>query len=447
MKRFRLSCWLASGVGAALLVATPLAQNPLIRDQFTADPTARVFEGKVYVYPSHDIVPPAGKGRPNWFAMEDYHVFSSENLVDWTDHGVIVSQTGVEWADPNGYAMWAPDCVFKNGKYYFYFPATAKEKGFRIGVAIADKPYGPFKPEPKPIESVRGIDPCVLVDKDGTAYIYYSMNKIFVARLKGSMLELDTAPEVIANLPTKGLLEGPFAFERNGTYYLTYPHVENKTERLEYATSKSPMGPFQPMGVIMDESASGCWTNHQSIVEYKGQWYLFYHDKDLSPGFDKNRSIRADRLFFEPDGTIRKVVPTLRGVGIADAKSTLQVDRYSAVSKDGVAVSFLNDADKHQGWKVDLDGKNAWVRFDDVNFGTTKPPTAVSARALSSTGGRIEIHLDAENGPLVARVEIGSGSDWKVAKAKLAKVPSGVHNLVIALRGDGHVALDWISFE
>ncbi len=446
MKRFRLSFWLAAAVCTAWLVATAFAQNPLIRDQFTADPTARVFEGKVYVYPSHDILASPGKGRPGWFCMEDYHVFSSENLIDWKDHGVIVSQTGVEWADPNGYSMWAPDCVFKNGKYFFYFPAGAKERGFRVGVAIADKPYGPFKPEARPIEGVRGIDPNVLVDKDGTAYLYYSMNRIFVARLKPNMLELDSAPQVIGNLPTKGLLEGPFVFERNGIYYLTYPHVENKTERLEYSIGKSPLGPFQQTGVIMDESPSGCWTNHHSIVEYKGQWYLFYHDKDLSPDFDKNRSIRADRLFFNEDGTIRKVVPTLRGVGIADGKSTLQIDRYSAVSKDGVAVSFLNDADKRAGWKVALDGKTAWVRFNDVDFGKGGL-RAVNARSLSSTGGRIEIHLDGEDGPLVARVDVGRDSDWKVVKSKLTKAPSGVHDLVVALRSEGHVELDWIRFE
>ena len=187
MIRFKLAFRLAVGIGVPLVVATAAAQNPLIRDQFTADPTARVFEGRVYVYPSHDIPTPPGKVPPNWFCMEDYHVFSSENLIDWKDHGVIVNQTNVEWADPNGYAMWAPDCVFKNGKYYFYFPATAKEKGFRIGVAIGDKPYGPFTPEAKAIEGVRGIDPSVLVDKDGTSYIYYSLNKIFVARLKPNM--------------------------------------------------------------------------------------------------------------------------------------------------------------------------------------------------------------------------------------------------------------------
>jgi hypothetical protein len=157
-------------------------------DQFTADPTARAFEGKIYVYPSHDIPASPGKGRANWFVMEDYHVFSSENLTDWKDHGVIVSQDKVDWANPAGYAMWAPDCVFKNGKYYFYFPAPAKTGttggpggGSRIGVAIADKPYGPFKPEANPIEGPMGIDPCVLIDKDGTAYLYYAMGGMFVA--------------------------------------------------------------------------------------------------------------------------------------------------------------------------------------------------------------------------------------------------------------------------
>src|SRR3954466_1464541 len=113
-------------IAAGLLqAAAAFATNPLIMDQFTADPTARVFEGKIYVYPSHDIkAPPEYKGRPNWFCMEDYHVFSSDNLSDWKDHGVIVSQTSVAWTNPTAYSMWAPDCVFKNGKYYFFFPAT-----------------------------------------------------------------------------------------------------------------------------------------------------------------------------------------------------------------------------------------------------------------------------------------------------------------------------------
>ena len=188
---------LTASIAALLLATAAFATNPLIMDQFTADPTARVFEGKIYVYPSHDIRPPPEyKGRPNWFVMEDYHVFSSENLTDWKDHGVIVTQTGVEWADPKAYAMWAPDCVFKDGKYYFYFPAMAKSGGFRIGVAVADTPYGPFKPLATYIEGVKGIDPGVLIDKDGSAYLYYSLNKIFVAKLKPNMTEIEGEPKV-----------------------------------------------------------------------------------------------------------------------------------------------------------------------------------------------------------------------------------------------------------
>src|SRR3954462_15055648 len=176
---------LIASVAGLLLASRAIATNPLIMDQFTADPTARVFEGKIYVYPSHDInEPPGYKGRPNWFVMEDYHVFSSENLTNWTDHGVIVTRSAVDWADPNAYAMWAPDCVFKDGKYYFYFPALAKSGGFRIGVAIADRPAGPFKAQPTPIEGARGIDPCVFIDKSGDAYLFYSQRQIFVAKLK-----------------------------------------------------------------------------------------------------------------------------------------------------------------------------------------------------------------------------------------------------------------------
>jgi hypothetical protein len=452
MKNYTLHL-LALSFGALFFANGLFAQNPLIMDQFTADPTARVFEGKIYVYPSHDIPASPGKGRANWFVMEDYHVFSSENLVDWKDHGVIVSQDKVDWVDPTGYAMWAPDCVYKNGKYYFYFPAPAKAEatggrggGSRIGVAIADKPYGPFKPEAKPIEGPMGIDPCVLIDKDGTAYLYYSMGGIFVAKLKDNMVELDSKPQLIPNLPTKGLVEGPFAFERNGIYYLTYPHVANKIERLEYATGKSPMGPFTVTGVIMDESASGCWTNHHSLVEYNGQWYLFYHDQDLSPKFDKNRSIRADSLFFNEDGTIKKVIPTLRGVGIVDAKSKIQIDRYSAISNEGVSVSFINDSNTREGWKIALSEKNAWVQFNKVDFGK-RSLKSINVRAVSSTGGLAEIRLDKVNGPVLAKVKIGTGSEWKVVNSKLARVLSGVHDLIVTLNEKGTVELDWISFE
>jgi hypothetical protein len=442
---------LAAGVAGLLLSTAALATNPLIMDQFTADPTARVFEGRVYVYPSHDIrEPPGYSGRPNWFVMEDYHVFSSDNLTDWKDHGVIVTRNDVPWADKNAYAMWAPDAVFKDGKYYFYFPAPPQSKdarpGFRIGVAIADKPYGPFKPLETPIEGVKGIDPGVLIDKDGSAYLFYSLDKIYVAKLKPNMTEIEGEPKVLDNLPKKGLQEGPFAFERNGIYYLTYPHVANKIERLEYATSTSPLGPYQWAGVILDESASGCWTVHHSIVDFKGQWYLFYHDRDLSPSFDKRRSIRADKLFFEADGTIRKVIPTLRGVGLVQAGSEIQIDRFSATSPEGVAISFLDDANPHAGWKTTLTGAHSWVRFNEVDFGRGGRKK-LDVRAKSGSGGALEVRLDKPDGPLLGSVQVGQAADWSIVSARAKKIPAGVHDLVVTATEGGPVEVDWISFR
>jgi Glycosyl hydrolases family 43/Carbohydrate binding module (family 6) len=446
------SGWLpAAAIGAFLAAGAALATNPLVTDQFTADPTARVFEGRVYVYPSHDIdEPPGYQGRPKWFVMEDYHVFSSDNLTDWKDHGVILSRNDVPWADKNAYAMWAPDAVFKDGKYYFYFPAMASKEaggGFRIGVAISDRPYGPFKPLEKPIEGVRGIDPGVLLDKDGSAYLYWSgMDKLWAAKLKPNLTEIDGEIRTFDYLPKKGLQEGPFAFERDGTYYLTYPHVANKIERLEYATSKSPLGPFQWKGVILDESATGCWTVHHSLVDYQGQWYLFYHDRDLSPSFDKHRSIRADKLFFEADGTIRKVIPTLRGVGLVNAKSEIQIDRYSATSPDGVAVSFLDDANPYAGWKTAFSAPQAWVRFNEVDFGKGGQKT-IEVRAKAVGKSALEIRLDKPDGPLLGRVKVSDAGEWKSVSGRTKRAPAGVHDLIVT-RSDGEpVDIDWVRFR
>src|SRR6478735_7102082 len=186
------------------------AQNPLIRDQYSADPSARVFGDRVYVYPSHDILAVEGKGRVGWFCMEDYHVFSSANLTDWTDHGMIVAQNNIPWVRPNSYSMWAPDCIYRNGRYYFYYPTSPKDttingRGFTIGVAVADKPSGPFVPEPLPVKGVRGIDPNVFIDKDGQAYLYWSQGNIYAAKLKENMLELASEVVTLKDLPTQGL--------------------------------------------------------------------------------------------------------------------------------------------------------------------------------------------------------------------------------------------------
>ena len=434
----------------ALLLMTDraAAQNPIILDQFTADPSARVFAGKVYVYPSHDIPRDPGSGKA-WFRMRDYHVFSSENLTDWQDHGIIVSQEQVPWVDATTYSMWAPDCISKGGKYYFYFPAIAKDaagRGMKIGVAVADKPAGPFVPEPNYIKDVAGIDPNPFIDRDGQAYLYWaSRSRVSVARLKENMLELATAPQVVENLPA-GFKEGPYLFERKGTYYLTFPFVAHKTEELAYAMGPSPLGPFKYAGVIMDESPAGCWTNHQSIVEYQGHWYLFYHHNDLSPEFDKNRSIRVDEMFFNDDGTIRKVIPTLRGVGITAARDKIQIDRYSAISEHGSSIAFLDDQNRREGWKAVMHAADAWFRYNRVNF-EGRNPESIVLRVAAKAGGVVEIRLNKTDGPLLARVEIPQEGNWNLVKARLLEIPSGIQDLLLVSKGPKPVEVDWVSFE
>ncbi len=427
------------------------AQNPVIRDQFTADPTARVINGKVYLFPSHDIPAPPDKNlRENWFCMADYHVFSSENLTDWTDHGVIVSQEKVPWVDSISYSMWAPDCVERNGKFYFYFPANTNvagpngRKGFGIGVAVANKPEGPYIPQSKPINGIHGIDPCVLIDKDGQAYIYWSMGNIYVAKLKDNMLELDSEPVAIPDLPSKGLKEGPFVFEKEGKYYLTFPHVENNIERLEYAMGDHPMGPFKMTGVIMDESPMNCWTNHHSLIDFKGQWYLFYHQNAYSPKFDKNRSVCIDSLFFNPDGTIQKVVPTNRGVGLTSAETDIQIDRYSEIG-GGATIDFIDSTNTFAGWKTVFENNGAWVKYNAVEFG--KKTKKVQVKAMSNDGGTVEIRLDKVDGLLIANVDIPGGLDWNISETRVSKIQPGIHSLIVVSKCDAVIKVDWVQFS
>ncbi len=429
-------------------MGTAVGQNPIIKGQFTADPTARVFNGRMYLYPSHDIESPIDELK-EWFCMEDYHVFSSDNLTDWTDHGVIVSQNRVPWIKPDSYAMWAPDCVEKDGRYYFYFPAApaGEERGFKVGVAVGDKPEGPFMAMPRPIEGIMGIDPCVLVDDDGKSYIYWSGMGMKGAQLADNMMQLSSEPVMIEGLP-EGFKEGPFVFKREGKYYFTFPWVRKKTETLAYAMSDSPLGPFEFKGIIMDESPSGCWTNHHSIVEYDGEWYLFYHHNDYSPDFDKRRSTRIDTLSFNPDGTIRKVTPTLRGVGVSDARSRIQVDRYSDVSKKGVSVDFLDKSNPFDGWKVRIGKKGSWVRYNSVDFGE-RPAQRVMAKVRSAKGGVLRILADGlstEN--VIGDIKVPAGGGWMEISESVNGAPSGgIHDLYVELADGNDVEVDWIGFD
>jgi hypothetical protein len=196
----------------------------------------------------------------------------------------------------------------------------------------------------------------------------------------------------------------------------------------------------------MDESSSGCWTNHHSIIEFNNQWYIFYHDKDLSPDFDKNRSARIDSLFFNEDGTIQKVKPTLRGVGVSSAVKNIEIDRYSHISESGASVAFLDTADTFRGWKTRLDMQNAWISYNSVDFGNKKLKS-VQVQALSRTGGTLQIRLDKPEGTLLAEVKVPDGTSWNIINTRLRKYQKGIHNLVVTLKDNNPVEMDWIRFN
>jgi len=319
---------LTFGLGLALTSETAAAQqkdtsfiasdNPIIKHMYTADPSARVWaDGRLYVYASHDIAPPRGCDL-----MDQYHVFSTDDMVHWKDHGEILRSSEVPWGRKEGGFMWAPGCVYKNGTYYFYFPHPSGDewnKTWKIGVATSKYPAKDFKvqgyiPNVDPL-----IDPNVFIDDDGQAYLYQGGGGVCMGgKLKDNMMEVDGNMQVMKGL--EDFHEATWVFKRNGVYYLTYSdnHDDKQHDgvkgdnRMRYAIGNSPLGPWKYQGIYMDPTDS--YTNHGSVVEYKGQWYAFYHNSVLSTQNDEFndwlRSVCVDKLFFNADGSIQKVEQT-----------------------------------------------------------------------------------------------------------------------------------------
>lgn len=283
-------------------------KNPFITRMYTADPSAHVWaDGRLYVYPSHDIDPPRGCDL-----MDKYHVFSTDDMVHWRDEGQILEASQVSWGTPDGNFMWAPDCAYKNGVYYFYFPhpgGSPWNSNWKIGVATSTKPASDFKVQGyiQGLESL--IDPCVFVDDDGQVYFYYGGGGVCKGgKLKSNMMEIDGEMRSMQGLVD--FHEATWVHKRNGLYYLSYADNHDAGglhNQMRYATSSSPLGPWTYRGVYIDPTDS--YTNHGSIVQFKGQWYAFYHNSSLSH-FDWLRSICVDTLGYNSDGTIKKVIQT-----------------------------------------------------------------------------------------------------------------------------------------
>jgi beta-xylosidase len=319
----------------------PVKTNePLVTHIYTADPSAHVFEGKIYIYPSHDLdldIPSDDTG--NQYAMEDYHVLSMDDANSpCVDHGEVLHLKDIPWASKQ---LWAPDAAYKNNKYYLFFPARDKDNIFRIGVATSATPAGPFTPEKDYIPGSFSIDPAVLVDDDNKAYVYLGglwggqlekwQTGTFIADAEGpdesapalgprvaelnddmltfketlqeiSIVDEDGSP-LLAGDEERRFFEGPWVHKYNGYYYLSYS--TGSTHNIVYAISKNPKGPFVYKGKILTPVLG--WTTHHSIVQFEDKWYLFYHDSSLSGGVDNKRSVKFTELKYNEDGTIQTI--------------------------------------------------------------------------------------------------------------------------------------------
>ncbi len=318
----------------------PISQ-PLVKHLFTADPSAHVFNGKIYIYPSHDIESNAKEDdEGGHFDMRDYHVFSMDSPSSKAvDHGVALDIKDVPWA---GRQMWAPDAAYKNGTYYLYFPVKDKNDIFRIGVASSKSPTGPFKAEKEAIKGSYSMDPCVFKDKDGTFYMYFGgiwggqlqrwkgneyqgktpnpqkgelARLPRIAKLSGDMKSFAEEVKEVQILDKNGQLlreddndkrffEAAWVHKFQGKYYFSYSTGDS--HNICYATGDSPYGPFTYQGIIL-KPVQG-WTNHHSIVEFKGKWYLYYHDTQIS-GKTHLRNIKITELKHHSDGTIQTITP------------------------------------------------------------------------------------------------------------------------------------------
>lgn len=292
---------------ATLVKAQSRRSNPFVSHMFTADPSAHVWEdGRLYVYSSTDQAPPKGYSK-----MDGYHVFSTDDMITWKDHGEILNSSQVEWGRDEGGFMWAPDCAFKNGTYYYYFPhpsGTNFKKTWKIGIATSTKPASDFKVQGY-LEGIKSlIDPCVFVDDDGQAYFYQGGPEVaYGVKLKENMTEIDGEQQQIEGL--EGFREGLFVFKRNDIYYAIYPDDFKGANKMRYVMSDSSLGPFKNNEVFV--GSTDVITMHGSVVEFKDQWYVFYHNGNLSGGIATNRSICFDPIYFNDDGTIQMVKQTL----------------------------------------------------------------------------------------------------------------------------------------
>lgn len=443
--------------GCFVALATPaIARNPIVQTIYTADPAPLVVGDTLYLYTGHD------EDNSTWFTMKNWHVFSTKDMVNWTDLGSPLSLRNFAWVKDSA---WAGQTIERDGKFFWYVPVEQTTGGMAIGVAVGDSPVGPFKDalgKPLVFDKFGDIDPTVFIDGDGQAYLAWGNPTYKYVRLNRDMVSYDTSvgdqgifrgPMTIAAFGKRAddkrdtaYEEGPWIYERNGLYYLFYA-AGPIPEHLAYSTGPSPEGPWTYGGVLMPAEGAS-FTNHPGVVDYRGKTYLFYHNGGLPGGSGFTRSVCVDELKFNADGSITPFAMSQDGpapVATLDPRQRQEAETIAwesgievePTSEGGRVVCAIDDGD--------------YVQVCNVDFGSTSPRTFLANVAAEQGGGTIEVRLDSATGPKIAELRVpttGGREVWKPLAAPVSGA-TGVHDLFFCFgtTAEARLAFDWWRFE
>lgn len=417
------------------------SQNPIIQTCYTADPAPMVYNDKVYLYTSHD------EENATWFVMNDWKVYTTTDMVNWTDHGVVLTYNHFEWAKSDA---WAPQCIERDGKFYMYVPLTHRNLNqAAIGVAVSDSPYGPFiDPLGKPLIAANwgDIDPTVFIDDDGQAYMYWGNPKLWYVKLNEDMISYEGD---VVNVPltkesfgersndperSTAYEEAPWLYKRKDLYYLLWGGGP-LPEHIGYSTSKSPEGPWKYQGTLMPTEGSA-FTNHPAMIDYKGNTYFFYHNGALPGGGGFTRSVCVEQVEFNKNGTIKPMRMT-EGItkGLEPLNPYRKNEAETIAFSEGVKVSH----NEKLGVFVNAMKNNAYVKVCDVDFrkhGASKFTARVGSTHFADI--TMEVRLGSRDGQLLGTINVpmtGGDNRWSLQTIDVPQV-KGINDLYFIFKGE-----------
>ena len=408
-------------VTVAAIPCRARADNPIVQTSYTADPAPMVHEGRLYLYTSHD----EDVTVKDFYTMNDWRLYSTADMVNWTDHGSPAGLKSFSWGNDSA---WAPQGIARNGKFYLYVPLN-NNSGAKIGVGVSNNVAGPFTdPLGKALafKDSGNIDPTVFVDDDGQAYMYWGNGTLRYVKLSSDMTSTSGS---ITDVSLSGFTEGPWFYKRAALYYMVFAATSGN-EKISYATSNSPTGPWTVRGDIMGTGST--FTNHSGIVDYKGHSYFFYHNSSLPGGNNYKRSVCVEEFSYGADGSIPKLTGTTKGPSaVASLNPFQQVEAETIAFSSGLKTEVCSDTGA--GMNVTSIGNGDYIKVKDVDFasGVTSFEARVSSAASNA---KVELHLDSATGTLLGTCDVSGASSW-TTKTCAVSGGSGKHDLFLKFVG------------